>query len=67
MKKLLCILAILSFASVSWSADKKGVSATKGIQKAEIEEKEIIVKTVEQKAKRVMTKVDDARVKRLKR
>ncbi len=67
MKKLLCILAILIFASVSWSADKKGVATTKGIQKAEIEEKEIIVKTVEQKAKRVMTKVDDARVKRLKR
>ncbi len=65
MKKLLFSILILLLVLPAFGADKKGVSATKGIQKTE--EKEIIVKTIEQKSKRVMTKVDDARVKRLKR
>ncbi len=36
MKTAVCILIILFFMSATWGADKKGVSATKGIQKADV-------------------------------
>ncbi len=67
MKKLFCILVILFFASTVWGVDKKNVGKTmKTIHKSQqVEEKEI--KATEQKAKRPMKKIDEARTNRLKR